>query len=99
MKIHHLTVEEAFAGLRSGPEGLPSAEAARRLTEYGPNAVENVRGEPLTLRFLKGFMHFFAIVRCVAYATEKRFCTAHGNVRQDTIFETRHSSIMKSPRA
>lgn len=66
MKIHHLTLEEAFASLRSGPEGLSAAEAVRRLAEYGPNAVEEVRGESLTLRFLKGFAHFFAIILWVA---------------------------------
>ena len=66
MKIHHLTVEEAFASLRSGPDGLPATEAARRLAEYGPNAVETVRPEPLTLRFFKGFTHFFAIILWVA---------------------------------
>ena len=66
MKIHQLTVEEAFASLRSRPEGLPAAEAARRLAEYGLNAVEKVRGEPLVLRFLKGFAHFFAITLWVA---------------------------------
>jgi magnesium-transporting ATPase (P-type) len=66
MKIHHLTVEEAFASLRSGPEGLPAEEAERRLEEYGPNAVEKARREPRTLRFLKGFTHFFAIILWVA---------------------------------
>jgi hypothetical protein len=53
MKIHHLAVEEAFASVRSGPEGLPAAEAARRLAEYGPNAVERVRRESLALRSSK----------------------------------------------
>jgi len=66
MKIHHLTVKEALASLRSGPEGLPAAEAARRIAEFGPNAVERVRREPLTLRFFKSFTHFFAIILWVA---------------------------------
>jgi magnesium-transporting ATPase (P-type) len=68
MKIHHLTVAEATASLQSRPEGLPEAEAARRLLEFGPNVVERVRGEPLTLRFLRGFTHFFALILWVAAA-------------------------------
>ncbi len=66
MKIHHFSVEEAFASLRSGPEGLPAAEAARRLAEFGPNAVERIHRRPLMLRFFKSFTHFFAIILWVA---------------------------------
>ncbi|MBI3849063.1 MAG: cation-transporting P-type ATPase [Verrucomicrobia bacterium] len=66
MKIHHLTVSDAFASLQSRGEGLYAKEAARRLAEFGPNIVERVRGEPLALRFLKDFTHFFAIILWVA---------------------------------
>ena len=62
MKIHHFTVEEALASLESRPQGLTTAEAARRLLEFGPNRVEEVRGQPMVRRFLKGFTHFFAII-------------------------------------
>jgi sodium/potassium-transporting ATPase subunit alpha len=68
MKIHHLTVDDAFASLRSGPDGLTADEVQRRLAEYGRNEIERVRGESLTLRFLKGFAHFFAIILWVAAA-------------------------------
>ena len=54
MKIHHLTVEDAFASVQSRPEGLSASEAARRWVEFGPNQVERVRREPLLPRFLKG---------------------------------------------
>ncbi|MBI5772485.1 MAG: cation-transporting P-type ATPase [Verrucomicrobia bacterium] len=66
MKIHQMSLAEAFASLQSGPAGLSASEAARRLAEYGPNAVEPVRGEPLPLRFLRGFTHFFALILWVA---------------------------------
>ncbi len=66
MKIHHLTAEAAYRSLQSGPDGLTSADAARRLAEFGPNRVERVLGEPLTLRFLRGFTHFFALILWVA---------------------------------
>lgn len=62
MKIHHLAPEAALASLHSGPDGLNSAEAARRLREYGLNRVEALPTEPLWLKFLKGFTHFFALI-------------------------------------
>jgi calcium-translocating P-type ATPase len=68
VKLHHLTVAEALASLKSGPDGLGETEAGRRLAEYGPNAVERVRGEPVALMFLKDFVHFFAIILWLAAA-------------------------------
>ncbi len=68
MKIHHLTAEEAIRSLNSRPEGLPVREAARRLKEFGPNRVERVGKEPLALRFLKEFTHFFALILWLAAA-------------------------------
>ena len=68
MKIHHLTVEEALASLHSAPEGLSAAEAKRRWLEFGPNRIERVKGVPLLSRFLKGFIHFFALILWIAAA-------------------------------
>lgn len=51
MKIHHLSVAEAVQSLHSSPAGLSSAEAMRRLREFGCNRVEHARGTPLLLRF------------------------------------------------
>ena len=66
MKIHHLTADAALQSLQSSQHGLTSAEAHRRLREFGPNRVATVRGEPLFLKFLKGFSHFFACILWVA---------------------------------
>ena len=66
MKIHHLTVAEAYHSLLSGPDSLSMAEATRRFHEFGPNEVEPVRGESLGRRFLRGFSHFFAIILWIA---------------------------------
>jgi calcium-translocating P-type ATPase len=68
MKIHRLTSDEALAGLHSGPEGLTEEEALRRLTEFGPNRVEKPPSEPLILRFIKEFTHFFALILWIAAA-------------------------------
>src|SRR5262249_1341755 len=66
MKIHHLNAAEACLSLHSSPSGLPSVEAERRLLEFGPNRVERIQGTPLSVRFLKGFTHFFALILWVA---------------------------------
>lgn len=68
MQITRLTSEEAIASLRSAPAGLSSTEARRRLAEYGPNRVEEVRARPLALRLLREFVHFFALILWVAAA-------------------------------
>src|SRR5664280_2801162 len=66
MKIHQLSADEAIASLRSTPQGLLSAEATRRLLEYGPNRVQKVTRESLILRFLKQFTQFFSLILWVA---------------------------------
>ena len=68
MQIHQLSAADAVASLNSSPRGLSSAQAARRLAEYGPNRVEEVAGEPMLLRFLKEFTHFFALILWLAAA-------------------------------
>jgi calcium-translocating P-type ATPase len=62
MKIQHLSVEQALASLRSGAQGLGGAEARRRFIEFGPNRVEEARGEPLWRRLLREFCHLFALI-------------------------------------
>ncbi|HWS12167.1 MAG TPA: cation-transporting P-type ATPase, partial [Rhodocyclaceae bacterium] len=47
---HALPVEEAAAGVSSGPDGLSADEAGRRLASFGPNVLERRSGEgPLTI--------------------------------------------------
>lgn len=65
-RIHCLTVKEALASLQSRPSGLTGDEARRRLGEFGPNRVEQVRDEPLAVRFSKSFTHFFALILWMA---------------------------------
>jgi sodium/potassium-transporting ATPase subunit alpha len=66
MRITRLSPEEAVASLRGSPAGLYSPEARRRLAEYGPNRVEEAKGESLALRFLREFVHFFALILWLA---------------------------------
>jgi calcium-translocating P-type ATPase len=62
MHIHGLGCEEALASLKTTAAGLTSAEAARRLAEFGPNHVEEAAHEHLILRFAREFTHFFALI-------------------------------------
>jgi len=39
-RVDHLSDADALASLNSAPQGLSSAEARRRLLEFGPNHVE-----------------------------------------------------------
>ncbi len=66
MKIHLLTIDEAIKSLGGSPEGLSQSEAKRRLEEYGPNHIEEIKGESMVLRFVKEFTHFFALILWVA---------------------------------
>jgi calcium-translocating P-type ATPase len=66
MKIHQLDIDEALASLHGSAEGLSESEASRRLAEYGPNRIEEVRGESLLLAFVKEFTHFFALILWLA---------------------------------
>ncbi len=66
MKIHQLSPADAIASLNSNPQGLSSVEAERRLGEYGFNRVEEVARESILLRFLKEFIHFFALILWLA---------------------------------
>ena len=63
-----MSVDEAIASLRSGRDGLASVEAQRRLAEFGPNRIEEVRRAPLALRAARQFTHLFAVVLWVAAA-------------------------------
>ncbi len=66
MHIANLSLSDALASLKSSDQGLDSSEAQRRLAEFGPNRIEEVKGRPLWLRFLGEFTHFFALILWVA---------------------------------
>jgi len=66
MKIHHLTVDQALANLRTGAQGLSAEEAGRRLREFGANRIERVRTEHGWRRLWAGFTHFLALILWLA---------------------------------
>ncbi len=68
MEIHRIPLDQALASLRADRGGLATAEAERRLAEFGPNEVERARREPGWHRLGKEFVHFFALILWVAAA-------------------------------
>ena len=68
LKIHQLPIADAVRSLETTVHGLSSAEARRRIAEYGANRVEGVVREPLLLRFFRELFRFFSIVLWIAAA-------------------------------
>ncbi|UEC43949.1 MAG: hypothetical protein METHAR1v1_1840001, partial [Methanothrix sp.] len=65
---HALTADKTLERLSSGREGLSSEEAAQRLSEYGPNQLEEFY-KPSKLRvFLRQFENYLIIVLIFAAA-------------------------------
>jgi magnesium-transporting ATPase (P-type) len=57
-----LPIAEVYQALDSRPAGLTQAEAAARLQRYGPNAIREVKGTPLVVKFLANFTHLMALL-------------------------------------
>jgi Ca2+-transporting ATPase len=53
---------------QGGPDGLSSAEAARRLVEFGPNRLAEAPGESLVARFLRQFRSIVVLLLLAAAA-------------------------------
>lgn len=66
MNPHQHDIEQLYAHLRSGAQGLTQAEAARRLEQHGANRLEQIAGQSLASRLLKEFTHFFALILWIA---------------------------------
>lgn len=62
MKINNLTKEEVFRNLVTSESGLSGEEAKKRLSEFGHNEIKEAKKTPLSVRFLKQFTHFLAIL-------------------------------------
>lgn len=60
--IHTLPVNQVYAALSTRTLGLTSAEAAARLAQFGPNAIREIKGKPLSLKFLENFTHLMALL-------------------------------------
>ncbi|HUL61995.1 MAG TPA: HAD-IC family P-type ATPase, partial [Methanocella sp.] len=63
---HALGIDEAYQLLRSGPDGLDAAEAARRLVEAGPNELRREPPKPIWRIFLSQFRNVLIYVLIAA---------------------------------
>ncbi len=61
-----LTTEQLFESLGTGLKGLTNQEAVDRLSQFGKNELQEVKGEPLIFKFLSQFTHVMAIMLWIA---------------------------------
>ena len=61
-----LTTEQLFESLETGLQGLTNEEASDRLSRFGKNVLQEVKGKPLILKFLTQFTHVMAIMLWIA---------------------------------
>jgi P-type Ca2+ transporter type 2C len=61
-EFHKLRPPEVFQSLQTSPQGLASAEAARRLQRFGRNVIRGATKKPLYLKLLANFTHLMAIL-------------------------------------
>ena len=66
MFIANLSVADALASLHTTETGLTSDEAARRISAFGYNRLEEIKRPSVLLTFIKEFTHFFAIILWIA---------------------------------
>jgi sodium/potassium-transporting ATPase subunit alpha len=66
LTVHALPKEEVYRRLLTSGGGLSQEEAARRLHEFGPNEIRQVREKSLLGRFFAQFTHFLAVLLGIA---------------------------------
>lgn len=66
MRIDQLPVDDALRSVHSRREGLATADARRRLAEYGSNRIEKVSRTPPWLSLLRQFVQFFSVILWIA---------------------------------
>jgi calcium-translocating P-type ATPase len=61
-RVHRFSADQVIASLQSTADGLTSAEALKRQSEFGPNTILQIDQEPIVVKLLRGFTHFFALI-------------------------------------
>jgi sodium/potassium-transporting ATPase subunit alpha len=62
MNVQALSRPEIIKSLATSETGLSQAEAAKRVHEYGPNEISEVKKSPLYFRCFAQFTHFLAVL-------------------------------------
>jgi magnesium-transporting ATPase (P-type) len=60
--IHTFLIPKVYEALNTRLQGLTEAEAQERLEHFGRNAIREVKGKPLILKFASNFTHLMAIL-------------------------------------
>jgi magnesium-transporting ATPase (P-type) len=60
--LQKLSVKDVYHALNTSEKGLSKSEVTSRIHEYGKNALQEKKGQPLILKFLSNFTHFMAIL-------------------------------------
>ncbi len=66
MNWHNKTVSDIYVLLKTTEQGLSSAEAQKRLHEYGPNELKETAGKTVLMMFLDQFKDFMIVVLMIA---------------------------------
>jgi Ca2+-transporting ATPase len=61
-RIYSLSLADVYPAVGTQPLGLSHEEAEARLKQFGRNALREVKGKPLYLKFLANFTHLMAIL-------------------------------------
>lgn len=67
-EICRLIPSQVYQALGTLPQGLTAEQVRRRLLQYGPNSLQELRARSLTRRFLEQFTHFLALLLWIAAA-------------------------------
>lgn len=60
--LQKLPVKEVYSALNTGEKGLSKSEVSTRIHQFGKNALQEKKGQPLIFKFLSNFTHFMAIL-------------------------------------
>ena len=62
LNIYKPSSEEVYSILLTSKTGLSEEEAKKRLREYGPNQIEEIKQKPLIFKFLENFYNILALL-------------------------------------
>jgi Ca2+-transporting ATPase len=62
LRSYILTIPDVYVAAGTSPDGLTTAEAKVRLTKFGPNAIQTIRGKPMWRKLLANFTHLMALL-------------------------------------
>jgi Ca2+-transporting ATPase len=66
MRWHQKSIDDILNELRTSPQGLSTEEAAKRLKEYGPNELKEIKKKTPFMMFLDQFRDFMILVLIAA---------------------------------